>query len=272
MCPRPLRMIRLPWTSLTKFWATAAILVGLVACSPAVPAKDAAVENLRLEVIDSFPHDPAAFTQGLIFDQGELIESSGLYGRSFISRTDPVTGQVLLKQPLDRAYFGEGVAVIDDRVVQLTWKSGVALVFDRNSLDLIDQWGYNGQGWGLAYDGERFVMSDGSSRLTYRSAEDFRWLETVEVTLEGKSVERINELEYVDGKLYGNLWGEERIVRLDAKTGVVDAIIDASGLLTPAESRMVDVLNGIAYDAESDSFWLTGKFWPRMFRVRFVKR
>ncbi|MEO1369955.1 MAG: glutaminyl-peptide cyclotransferase, partial [Acidobacteriota bacterium] len=235
-------------------------------------AKDVTVEYLRLEVIDSFPHDPGAFTQGLIYDRGELLESTGLYGRSSIRRTDPFSGQIILQQPLDRAYFGEGLALVGEKLVQLTWKSGIALIYDRDSLEVIDQWGFNGQGWGLAYDGERLVMSDGSSRLTYRSAEDFRWLETVEVTLDGKGVERINELEYADGKLYGNLWGEERIIRLDAKTGIADGVIDASGLLSPAEARMVDVLNGIAYDAETETFWLTGKFWPRTFRVRFVPR
>ena len=244
----------------------------MLACSPAVPAQDVSVEYFRLEVIDSFPHDPGAFTQGLIFVDGELLESTGLYGRSSLRRVDPYSGTILQQLPLDANYFGEGVAQVGDRLVVLTWKSGIALVFDKETFELVDQWGFNGQGWGLAYDGERFVMSNGSSRLTYRSAEDFRWLETVDVTLNGKSVERINELEFVNGKLYGNLWGEERIVRIDPKTGVVDGVIDASGLLSPAESRMVDVLNGIAYDAETETFWLTGKFWPRMFQVRLVPR
>lgn len=233
---------------------------------------DGKIEQLAIEVLASFPHDPTAFTQGLLFHNGELYESTGLWGRSSLRRTLPDSGVAVARHDLERQYFGEGLALVGERLVQLTWKSGVALVYDRESLVMVDQWGYNGEGWGLAYDGERFIMSDGSSRLTYRSPEDFRWLETVEVTSEGRPLAKINELEYVDGKLYGNVWGEDRIVRLDPRTGIVDASIKVENLLTPSESRMVDVLNGIAYDSESETFWLTGKLWPRMFQVRFVPK
>ncbi|MEM6797032.1 MAG: glutaminyl-peptide cyclotransferase [Acidobacteriota bacterium] len=244
------------------------------ACGLPTPmsAEPSTVLQLRAEVVDSFPHDPGAFTQGLQWFDGELYESTGLYGRSSVRRSEPRSGRVIVQRDLDRAYFGEGLALLGDRLVVLTWKSGVALLLERETLELVDQWGFNGEGWGLTYDGSSLIMSDGTSRLTYRNTEDFGWLKTVEVTLDGKPVQRLNELEFVDGRLFANLWGEERIVRIEPESGRVDAVIDASGLLTPGESRMVDVLNGIAYDGESETFWLTGKFWPRMFQVRFVPR
>lgn len=229
----------------------------------------AAVEKLRVKVLSVHPHDPTAFTQGLLYLDGWLYESTGHYGRSTLRRSEPETGTVLERRDLDQGYFGEGLALVGQRLYQLTWKAGVVLVWDLATLEQVDEHGYNGQGWGLTSDGERLAMSDGSSRITFRSADDFRWLSTLEVSLDGQPVERINELEWVDGKIYANILGEERILRLDPETGEVDAVIDASGLLTPQERRMVDVLNGIAYDAGSKTFWITGKFWPRMYRVVF---
>ncbi len=227
------------------------------------------VERLSINVLAVYPHDPGAFTQGLVWDGGVFYESTGLYGKSSLRRADPGTGQVLERRLVDPNLFGEGLARIGDRLLQLTWHAGIVLVYDLASLQLIDEYGFNGQGWGLAYDGERLVMSDGSHRLTYRDPEDFRWRATLEVTLAGRPVNHLNELEFAEGKLYANVWGEERIVRIDPDTGGVDAVIDASNLLAPDEKARVDVLNGIAYDAVSKTFWLTGKFWPKMFQVQF---
>lgn len=228
------------------------------------------VQQLSIQVLASYPHDPTAFTQGLQWHDGELFESTGLYGKSSIRRTLPETGEILVRHNLERHLFTEGLTLVDGKLVLLTWKAGLALVFDPETLNPIDEWGYNGEGWGLTFDGRQLIMSDGSPRITFRDREDFRWLRTVEVTLEGRPLPRINELEYVDGQIYANVWGEERIVRLDPETGRVNAVIRASGLLKPEESRLVDVLNGIAYDADSETFWLTGKFWPLMFQVKFV--
>lgn len=236
-------------------------------------APDSAVEELVVKVLEVFPHDPTAYTQGLVWDGGVLYEGTGLYGKSTLRRVDPETGQVLDKKALDHNFFGEGLALVGDRLVQLTWKAGVAFVYELGALEVIDEYGYNGEGWGLAFDGgERLVMCDGSSRLTYRDPKDFRWRSTLEVTLRGQPVTHLNELEFAEGQLYANIWQEERIVRIDPTTGQVTAVIDARGLLGPRESAMVDVLNGIAYDPMSKSFWLTGKFWPKMFRVVFVPK
>lgn len=228
------------------------------------------VERLAVKILAVHPHDPGAFTQGLVWDGGVLYESTGLYGKSSLRRVEPMTGEVLERRAVDPNLFAEGLARRGDRLLQLTWKAGIVLVYDLATLELIDEYGFNGQGWGLAHDGERLVMSDGTHRLTLRGVDDFRWQATVEVRLAGEPVENLNELEFAEGELYANVWGEERIVRIDPESGEVDAVIDASGLLTPAEKSRVDVLNGIAYDPVSKTFWLTGKFWPKMFQVVFV--
>lgn len=264
--------------ALSKALAVAACaILGGVGCAAAEPetaaTPEAHVEKLKVEILSVHPHDPTAFTQGLVWDGGVLYESTGLYGRSSLRRVDPGNGQVLEQRHLDEQFFAEGLAQVGDRLIQLTWKAGVAFVWDLASLEVVDEFGYNGEGWGLAGDGgERLVMSNGTSLLTFRDPESFRWLSTLEVTLDGRPVEHINELEFAGGALYANVWGESRIVRLDPETGRVNAVIDASGLLSPREAAAVDVLNGIAYDPVSESFWLTGKFWPKMFRVRFVAR
>ncbi len=227
------------------------------------------VQRLSIKVLAVYPHDPGAFTQGLVWDGGLLYESTGLYGKSSLRRVEAMSGRVLDRRAVDPNLFGEGLARVGDRLLQLTWHAGIALVYDLASLELIDEYGFNGQGWGLAWDGTRLAMSDGSHRLTFRDVSDFRWLATLEVTLGGKPVKNINELEFAEGWLYANVWGEERIVRIDPESGEVDAVIDASNLLSPDEKSRVDVLNGIAYDPVSQTFWLTGKFWPRMFQVVF---
>jgi len=232
--------------------------------------RDVVVERLSIKVLAAYPHDPVAFTQGLVWDGGVLYESTGLYGRSSLRRVEPMTGEVLERRMVDPNLFGEGLARVGGKLLQLTWKAGIALVYDVGTLAQVDEYGFNGEGWGLAYDGQRLMMSDGSHRLTVRDPEDFRWLETIEVRLAGTPVPNLNELEFAEGALYANVWGDERIVRIDPFSGAVTATIDASGLLLPEERARVDVLNGIAYDPVSRSFWLTGKFWPKIFQVVFV--
>ncbi len=228
------------------------------------------VERLKVQVQGIYPHDPAAFIQGLVWHEGMLYESTGLYGKSSLRQVDPASGQVLQRVSTPPHFFGEGLALVGDRLIQLTWKAGVAFSYDLNTLEVLDEFGYNGEGWGLAYHEERLWMSDGSSRITTRDPDDFRWLSTLDVRLGGEPIADLNELEFAEGQLYANVWGQDRIVRLDPKTGEVNAVIDASGLLEPREQHMVDVLNGIAYDPSSKTFWLTGKFWPKMFQVTFV--
>ncbi len=226
--------------------------------------------RLRVKVLATHPHDPQAFTQGLLWYKGKLYESTGLYGRSTLREVDPATGKVERETKLPRRLFGEGLARVDDRLIQLTWQRGRAFLWRLSTFEQLDTFRYHGEGWGLCFDGKRLVMSDGSPRLTFRDPRTFARLGQVGVTLGGKPLASLNELECVDGKVYANVWQTQIIVRIDPATGVADEEIDASGLLSPAEQKNADVLNGIAYDPVSRHFWITGKLWPKIFEVEWV--
>ncbi len=226
--------------------------------------------RLKVEVLSVRPHDPTAFTQGLVWDHGQLFESTGLYGQSGLRRVDPHSGTVLEQVALPPELFGEGLALVEDRLVQLTWREGVAREYGRPGLELRRELTYDGEGWGLCYDGRLLVRSDGSSNLLLHDASTFALIDKVEVTRAGTPVTRLNELECVGDEVYANVWQTDEIVRLDRRRGQVVATIDASGLLSPREAALADVLNGIAYDANADTFLITGKLWPKLFEVRFV--
>lgn len=229
------------------------------------------VQTLRVEVLSVIAHDPRAFTQGLLVQDGRMFESTGLYGQSSLREVASASGEVLRSIPLDARFFGEGLAAVDNRLIQLTWRENTALVYDRETFTEIERFTYSGEGWGLSYDGTLLAMSDGSDTIAFRSPENFNSLRSIQVTLHGQPVRRLNELEYAGGFLYANVWQEDSIVKIDPANGKVVAVIDASGLLTPEEAHSADVLNGIAYDPASGDFYVTGKYWPKLFRVRFVE-
>jgi glutaminyl-peptide cyclotransferase len=245
-------------------------LVLLAACAPA-PGEPAAPTKLEAQVLETRPHDPKAFTQGLELHDGLLYEGTGLEGQSTLRVTDPATGAVRRKAALPRDMFGEGITVVGDTIWQLTWQDGVAIKRDRATLAERDRASYDGEGWGICDDGARLVMSDGSDVLTFRDAGTFETTGTVQVRdADGEPVEYLNELECVDGEVYANVWQTDRIVRIDPGSGKVTATVDLAGLL-PADDRSgADVLNGIAAIPGTDEFLVTGKLWPAMFRVRFV--
>ncbi len=226
------------------------------------------VAHLTVEIANTVPHDSDAFTQGLVFADGDLYESIGRYGRSQVRQVAADGGEVLRSTDLDDALFGEGLAAVGGRLVQLTWKAGRALVYDRSTLTLVDEFTYEGEGWGLCYDGERLVMSDGSSRLTFRDPADFGLLGSIDVVHDGDPISHLNELECVHGAVYANVWRSDQILRIDPSTGRVTAVIDADTLERPDSA---DVLNGIAHDPESGRFRLTGKNWPVSYDVTFVE-
>ena len=226
------------------------------------------------DVLATYPHDPGAFTQGLLLEDGYFYESTGLYGESSLREVVPETGEVLREVELSPDLFAEGLTLVDDRLIQITWQAGVALVYNADTFEQTDTFSYEGQGWGLCFDGEELVMSDGSATLTRRDPETFAPLGTVEVKLGGEPVEMLNELECVDGSVYANIWQTDTIVKI-AEDGRVTQEIDASNLLTGAERAQLDpnaVLNGIAYDPEAETFYLTGKLWPKLFAVRFTSK
>ncbi len=224
------------------------------------------------EVLRSYPHDPEAFTQGLLLEDGRFYESTGLYGESTLREVVPETGEVLREVVVPQEYFAEGLALVDDRLIQITWREGEALIYDLDTFEQLDTLPYDGEGWGLCFDGEALVMSDGSATLTRRNPETFEVLGTTEVRLGGDPVTMLNELECVDGSVYANIWQSDTIVKI-AEDGRVTQEIDASNLLTAEERARLGpdaVLNGIAYDAEAETFFLTGKLWPKVLEVRFV--
>ena len=222
------------------------------------------------EVVETRPHDPTAFTQGFILYDGSLYESTGLYGSSSLREVDPETGAVIRQIPIPEQYFAEGLERVDDRLIQITWQEHIAFVYDITTFAQIATFNYEGEGWGLCYDGADLYMSNGTDQLTVRDPETFAVRETVPVTLEGQPVIRLNELECVGSTVFANIWQTDTIVQIDKESGRVVAIIDAAGLLTAEERSMSDVLNGIVYLPESDTFLITGKLWPKMFEVRFV--
>ena len=229
------------------------------------------LERLTWQIVSERPHDTGAWTEGLLLDaSGALYESTGIVGESTVRQVDPLTGAVLRSAPVPGDEYGEGLARVDDRLIQLTWKDGVALVWDQATLTQTGSFSYDGEGWGLCNDGTRLVMSDGSSRLTFRDPVTFEVLGSVDVTVQGEPLVRLNELECVDGSVWANVWETPWIVRIDAVTGQVTGALDTTGMIDPDPS-VADpgaVLNGIAYDPVQDTFLLTGKRWPSMFEVR----
>ena len=261
----------------------AAVPSSSAASAPAAPPSTAApdaplFDPAGVSILRALPHDPQAFTQGLALRGGLFYESTGLYGRSTVRIVDPGTGEVIFSQALEDGYFGEGLEVVGDRVVQLTWLEGTAFVWDAETLAPLGRYTYEGQGWGLCAFEDRFVMSDGSSSLTVRDLETFEVIggEIPVRTAAGEPVEMLNELECVGDPVYGdlvyaNIWLADRIAVIDAAAGLVVGMVDASALLGELPPDILadpdNVLNGIAYDPDRGVFYLGGKRWPLIFEV-----
>jgi glutaminyl-peptide cyclotransferase len=245
-------------------------MVGLLSASPSVE-QGKPVEQLRVQVVKAYPHDRGAFTQGLLLHQGTLYESTGQVGQSSLRQVEVETGRVIRKVDVPQPYFAEGLALVGERLIQLTWQHGRAFVYDRRTLTRQNEFTYQGEGWGLCYDGTSLVMSDGSANLTFRKPADFSVARTLRVTLDGRPFAQLNELECVGGAVYANVWQTDTIVRIDPASGQVTQRINAANLLSPLERTGVDVLNGITFDPADKTFLITGKYWPKLFRVTFVK-
>lgn len=243
------------------------LLAGLAA-----PGARAAIPVYGFVVKNSYPHDATAFTQGLVFVGGFLYESTGLNGHSSLRKVELETGKVLLKKDIAAEYFGEGIAVVGDEIIALTWTAQLGFVFDLRDFRQKRQFSYAGEGWGLAADASHLYMSDGSATIRVLDPKTLAEQRRIQVLAEGRPIAQLNELEWVDGEIFANVWGSDLIARIDPSTGQVRGWIDLTGLLAPRWRgiRVVDVLNGIAYDAKRRRLFVTGKLWPRLFEIELV--
>jgi glutamine cyclotransferase len=256
------------------------VLVLPVSAQDTLPPDFPPVEQLAIEVLNVYPHDTTAFTQGLLLhDDGLLYESTGRYEQSTLRAVEPTTGEVVRRYALPDEVFAEGLTLMDGRLIQLTWRAQAAFVYDlaagaeSDTFEPLGVFRYSGEGWGLCNDDELLYRSDGSNLITTHDPESFQPLGSYRVTLYGVFIQQMNELECVGDDIYANIWQSDTIVRFDKETGVVNALIDGSGLLDEAQRAELEggaVLNGIAYNPDADTFYLTGKLWPSLFEVRLV--
>ena len=237
------------------------------------PTAPLRVQNYTYEVINSYPHDPAAFTQGLVYHQGVLYESTGLNGQSSLRQVELTTGIVLKKVGVSSEYFAEGLALFNNRLYQLTWQNQKTLVYDFTTFAPLTPFSYSGEGWGLTNNNQSLIMSNGSNQIRFVDPETFQTQRTINVTDQDRPVNQLNELEYIKGEIFANIWLTDRIARIDPATGKVTGWINLAGLLAPEDrTRPVDVLNGIAYDEVGDRLFITGKLWPKLFQIKLISR
>jgi glutamine cyclotransferase len=223
------------------------------------------------KIVNTFTHDPEAFTQGLVFENGVLYEGTGIPGRSELRRVALETGAVLQKHKLPDEFFGEGITIYKDRIIQLTYQSNVGFVYERDSFELLREFSYQTEGWGITHDGTHLIMSDGTPMLYFLNPETFAQTNRMMVFEQDSPVWGLNELEYVNGEIYANVWPTERIVRIVPETGKVVGWIDMKGLLAAQDQgEEVDVFNGIAYDPDKNRLFVTGKFWPQLFEITLI--
>jgi glutamine cyclotransferase len=230
----------------------------------------APIWNYRIK--NRYPHDPTAFTQGLLVGpEGDFYEGTGLNGHSELRRVDIVTGKVKASKKLDQKFFGEGIALLDNQLVELTWQNKIALRYAFKDFKPSGSWNYSGEGWGLTTRAKQFLMSNGSSTLSWRDPKDFHETASLKVTDGGKPVAMLNELEWIDGEIWANVWQSDYIAVIEPKDGKVKAWLDLRGLLSPDQEQRADVLNGIAWDPKGKRLFITGKLWPTVFEVEIVR-
>lgn len=245
------------------------VLASIIVVSLDNESADSVVLQFTYSVVNVYPHDRNAFTQGLVFENGLLYESTGLYGNSSLRLAELETGKVLRLRTLPTQFFGEGIAVIDNRIVQLTWQSHKGFVYDKATFDLLQEFEYPTQGWGITYDGNRLIMSDGTSNLYFLDPVTLKKTGQVQVHDTGP-VTNLNELEYIKGEVYANVWLKEKIAVINPQTGQVKAWIDLKGIQNMENMDPNSVLNGIAYDTDGDRLFVTGKMWPQVFEIRLI--
>ena len=254
------------------------LLIGIIAVALAggtvwLFARDRGPTIHGYRVVNAYPHDATAYTQGLVIDNGNLYEGTGREGTSTLRRVDLTSGKVLQQHAIDGRQFGEGITVMGDRVYQLTWKARTCYVYDRETFRELNRFRYDGQGWGLTHDGKHLIMSDGSSGLRFIDPDTFKVVRTVWVRSGGRAITNLNELEYINGEIFANIWYKDVIARIDPETGNVNSWIDLTNLYPLRKRRDREcVLNGIAWDAENKRLFVTGKYWPKLYEIEVTGR
>ncbi len=228
------------------------------------------IQVYQAEVVNQYPHDANAFTQGLVFVDGKLYEGTGQRGQSALRLLDLETGELLQRKNLERRYFGEGITILGDKIYQLTWTSNVGFVYDKESFTQVSSFYVPGEGWGLTHDGEYLIVSDGTSYLRFLDTETMSEVKRIQVTDDLGPVNNINELEYINGEIWGNIWYQDYLVRIDPESGAVNSRVDLTGLYTALRNNDA-VLNGIAWDAENERLFVTGKLWPSLYEIEVLE-
>ncbi|GAB4372648.1 MAG: glutaminyl-peptide cyclotransferase [Calditrichia bacterium] len=237
---------------------------------PLTPSSDS-IPNFTYKIVKTYPHDPSAYTQGLVYDQGYLYEGTGLEGNSSLRKVDLATGQIVQYLSLPPHVFGEGITIYEDFIIQLTWKTYVGYVYRKDNFQLINEFYYSTEGWGITHDGKRLIMSDGTAILHFLDPHSLVETGYIQVTAQGKPVHGLNELEFIQGEIFANVWPTHQIVRISPESGQVTGWIDLNGILGGRDQYgQVDVLNGIAYDAENHRIFVTGKLWPHIFEIELI--
>jgi glutamine cyclotransferase len=267
--PRPVRILL--WLGVVAVVVTTFLLVASRK-EPSAAANVQQPARYGYRLVHAFPHDPQAFTQGLIFRDGFLYESTGLEGKSSLRKVRLETGEVVEQRSIDSKYFAEGLADFGDRLFQLTWRSGVGFVYSLADFKPQRTFSYVGEGWGLASDAKRLILSDGTATLRFIDPDSLRETGRLQVTEEGRPISNLNELEVVKGQILANVWQSDQIVIIEPSDGRVAGRIDLTGLLPFEDRPGVDVLNGIAWDRERDRLFVTGKWWPKLFEIQLEKR
>lgn len=227
---------------------------------------------LQYEIINIFPHDSEAFTQGLVWKDGFLYEGTGLYGQSSLRKVEPETGIILYQHNLPDNFFGEGITIFKDRIYQLTWKEQTGFIYDVETFQLLETFSYDYEGWGITHDGEYLIISDGTHLLRFLDPFTLEEIKQIEVCERQNNVDQINELEYIQGYIYANIWQTDKIAIIEPESGKVISWLDLSDILDTVDvTQKINVLNGIAYDSESNKLFVTGKLWPKMFQIRIIK-
>lgn len=234
--------------------------------------ENAVVQNFGYEIVNIWPHDPSAFTQGLVVLDGKILESTGQIGRSSLRNVEIQTGRILKKLDVPPPYFAEGIALLNNKIYQLTWEDEVGFIYDAQSFEKLGEFKYDGEGWGLTTDGRSLILSDGSNRIRFLDPDSFQVTKTIAVMDAKVPVKQLNELEFVNGEIYANVWHDDRIAVISPQTGRVTAWIDLAGLLQPGDVQDSEaVLNGIAHDQSTGRLFVTGKLWPKLFELK-IKR